>query len=141
MRGVHAILLLNTEQYGPKRRVAMMEITIKVPDALGQQLRQYQERLPEVLERGLRELTAEGTYSFPDESAVLELLANQPTPEQVLALRPSPELQERVDTLLARSKDGELSQQEEAELDRYLVIEHLVRLAKAHAYKQSAKPA
>ncbi len=48
-------------------------------------------------------------------------------------LRPSPRLQARASALLARSKQGELSRQEEAELERYLVLEHLVRLAKVHA--------
>ena len=62
----------------------------------------------------------------------------QLTPEQVLAIRPSSELQARVSELLGRSKDGELSRQEETELERYLTLEHLVRLAKAHAHKQLA---
>jgi hypothetical protein len=53
-------------------------------------------------------------------------------PDQVLALRPFPELQARVSALLARSKTGELSQQENTELERYLMLEHLVRLAKVH---------
>jgi hypothetical protein len=36
-----------------------IEITIQVPDTLGQQLRRFQDRLPEVLERGLREVMAD----------------------------------------------------------------------------------
>ncbi len=115
-----------------------MEITIAVPDELGQQLQRFQDRLPEVLERGLRELLAESSGEFQDENAIIELLISQPTPEQVLAIRPSPELQARVSELLYRKKRGELTQQEETELERYLVLEHLVRLAKAHAYKQLA---
>jgi hypothetical protein len=114
---------------------AMMEITIRVPDDLGQQLRQYQNRLPELLERGLREVAVEGTLPFQDESTVLEVLASQPSPEKVLGLQPSPELQTRVTALLDRGKRNELAPQEEAEMERYLVVEHLVRLAKAHAYK------
>jgi len=72
------------------------------------------------------------------ESTLIELLTSQPTPEQVLAIRPSPELQARVSELLGRSKEGELSRQEETELERYLTLEHLVRVAKAHAHKQLA---
>ena len=113
----------------------MMEITIQVSDALGRQLQQYQSRLPEVLERGLQELASEGSTRFQDENAVLEVLASQPSPEQVLALQASPELQTRVSDLLDRNARKELSVQEEAELDRHLMLEHLVRLAKAHAYK------
>lgn len=119
----------------------MMEITIRVPDELGQRLQRFQERLPEVLERGLHDLMTESPAAFRDENAVLELLASRPSPEQVLALRPSPELQERVDMLLERNSQGELSTQEDAELERYLLVEHLVRLAKTHAYKQVARRA
>ena len=115
-----------------------VDITIQVPDTLGQQLRRFHEHLPEILERGLREMLAEKPGEFQDESAIIELLTSQPTPEQVLAIRPSPELQTRVSELLGRSKGGELSRQEETELERYLTLEHLVRLAKAHAHKQMA---
>lgn len=115
-----------------------IEITVQVPDALGQQLQRVRERLPEILERGLREILAEKSRDFQDESAIMELLTSQPSPEQVLSICPSPELQARVSELLHRNKEGELSQQEEAELERYLTLEHLVRLAKAHAYKQLA---
>jgi len=116
----------------------MMEITVQVPDALGQRLRRYQERLPEVLERGLREVVAESSGAFQDESGVLEVLASEPAPNQVLALHPSAQLQARVADLLDSGKHGELSPADEAELERYLAVEHLVRLAKAHAYKRLA---
>jgi hypothetical protein len=115
-----------------------VEITVQVSDVLGQQLRRFRQRLPEILERGLREMLAEEPGEFQDENAIIELLTSQPTPEQVLAIRPSSELQARVSELLGRSKDGELSRQEETELERYLTLEHLVRLAKAHAHKQLA---
>jgi len=120
-----------------------VEITIQVPDTLGQQLQRVRERLPEILERGLREVLAERALTekskdFQDENAIMELLTSQPSPEQVLSIRPSPGLQACVSELLRRNKEGELSQQEEAELERHLTLEHLVRLAKAHAYKQLA---
>jgi hypothetical protein len=76
-----------------------VEITIQVPDTLGQQLKRFRDRLPEVLERGLREVMAERVAAFEDESAILALLASQPAPEQVLALHPTPELQERIMSL------------------------------------------
>jgi hypothetical protein len=113
-----------------------MQITIQVSELLGEQLQRFQERLPEVLERGLREVMAEHTAAFGDENAILALLASQPPPEQVLAIHPTPELQQRISDLLYRSKAGALAPHEATELERYLMIEHLVRLAKAHAAKQ-----
>ncbi len=112
-----------------------VQITIEVPNDLGQQLQRYQDRLPEVLERGLLELMSE-TAEAQDENAIVELLVSRPSPKQIMAIRPSPELQSRVIDLLERNKKEGLSHQEERELERYLVLEHLVRLAKAHAYRQ-----
>lgn len=117
-----------------------IQITIEVPATLERQLQRFRERLPEVLERGLRELSAE-EFADLDEDAILELLVSRPAPEQVLALRPSPKMQARVSDLLHKNKTDGLERQEEIELDRYFWIEHLVRLAKAHAYQQlGAKP-
>ncbi len=113
-----------------------MEVIIHIPDAIGQPLQQFQDRLPEVIERGIQLLLAERNAISGDEETLMVLLASQPTPKEIMALTPSPELQARVSDLLARSKQGQLPMQEEKELDRYLTIEHLVRLAKAHAYKQ-----
>jgi hypothetical protein len=118
--------------------VVTVAITIEVSNTLEQQLRPYRHRLPEVLERGLRELATDDPVALPDADAIIELLVSQPTPEQVLAIRPSPELQARVGELLARNKEGILSRQEEIELDRYLTLEHLVRLAKSKASAQLA---
>jgi hypothetical protein len=110
-----------------------VSITIDVPPELADRLRPFQERLVELLERGLRVTTLEEGVACQDEAAIIEILTSNPTPDQVLALRPLPEFQARVSALLARSKTGELLPQENAELERYLMLEHLVRLAKVHA--------
>jgi 16S rRNA C1402 (ribose-2'-O) methylase RsmI len=112
-----------------------MQITIEVPDRLGEQLQQLGDRLPEALIHALQELTATETTVYQDDSQIVELLASQPTPEVVLAIRPTPALQARMSELLAQNKSGTLTRSEEVELDRYLLLEHWVRLAKAHAYK------
>ena len=72
---------------------------------------------------------------YQDDSQIVELLASQPSPEIILAIRPTPALQARMSELLDRNKSGTLSAPEEVELDHYLLLEHWVRLAKAHAYK------
>jgi hypothetical protein len=118
-----------------------MQITIEVPDRLGEQLQQLGDRLPEALDRIIQELNPTATISYPDERQLVELLASQPSPEVILAIRPTPALQARMSELLDRNKSELLSRSEEVELDRYLLLEHWVRLAKAHAYKNLPKVA
>lgn len=114
----------------------MTQITIEVPDRLSKRLMPYRNRLPELLERGLHEVEVEPSVKLGDVEAIINLLTSQPTPEQVLAIKPSPEFQARASELLAQSKAGLLSREGEAELERYLFVEHLVRLAKGRAYEQ-----
>ncbi len=64
---------------------------------------------------------------------IVDFIAGGTTPQEVIAFRPSEESQERVTDLLLREKEGKLSSAEKSELDHYLQIEHLMRLAKARA--------
>ena len=64
---------------------------------------------------------------------VVDFIAAGTTPQNVIDFRPSKAAQERVDYLLTREKDGELSAEEKRELDHYLQLEHLMRMAKARA--------
>lgn len=115
----------------------MAQIIIDIPDELAQRLQQFQSQLPQVLELGLQEFQSQQQPSnFLDEQEIIALLASQPTTEQILAIRPSPEFQARVSDLLAQSKAGTLSATGEAALERCLTLEHLVRLAKIHALAQ-----
>jgi hypothetical protein len=113
-----------------------MQIILEVPDRLGEKLQQLGDRLPEVLDRALQELTPTETIPNLDDRQIVELLASQPSPEEIIAIRPTPALQARMSELLDRNKSGTLSTKEEVELDRYLLLEHWVRLAKVHAYKR-----
>jgi hypothetical protein len=64
---------------------------------------------------------------------VIDFIAAGTTPQNVIAFHPSQAAQERVEDLLQREKEGELSPAEKSELDHYLQLEHLMRLAKARA--------
>jgi hypothetical protein len=116
-----------------------VDLTIQVPDELGRRLEPFRDRLAELLERGLREVSAESQGSLKDENSIITVLASQPTPDQVLAVGPSAEMQARVGELLSRGKQGVLSRSEEVELEKYFLLEHLVRLAKGHALEQLAR--
>jgi hypothetical protein len=119
----------------------MSAITLTVPDELAEWLRNREDRLPEILELGLRELDAEGQARFEGAAEVLEFLADLPRPEDILNLQPSERLARRVQALLKKNRSGELNAQEEQEWQTYTFLEHLVRVAKTKAYlKLGIKP-
>jgi len=64
---------------------------------------------------------------------VVDFIAAGTTPQNVIAFHPSAAAQERVEHLLSREKEADLSPAERSELDHYLQLEHLMRLAKARA--------
>ncbi|MEN9936323.1 MAG: hypothetical protein RLZZ387_2902 [Chloroflexota bacterium] len=69
---------------------------------------------------------------------VLDFLLSAPTPEAVIALRPSASAQERLRALLDGSRNAALSDAERAELDAYLQLEHFVRRLKIRAREKLA---
>ena len=113
-----------------------MQFTLQIPDDLAADLRPRQTRLPRILRLGLRELDAEGASGFSGLADVLEFLTSLPTPEQIMALRPSQVLQIRIDSLLERGRSGVLSDEEDLQWQNYQYIEHLVRKAKIRAAQQ-----
>jgi hypothetical protein len=62
---------------------------------------------------------------------VADFLAGCPSREDLLAYRPSPQVQERWSTLLAKSKNGSLSADESWELDQFEHLEILMQSVKA----------
>lgn len=60
---------------------------------------------------------------------VASLIASLP-PAQVMSLRPSPEVARRFEALVEKSKAVALSREEKDELDHFIVLERLIRLAK-----------
>lgn len=64
---------------------------------------------------------------------IVDFLAGGTTPEALAAFRPSDQATQRVAELVAKSKDGTISPEEQSELDDYLQLEHILILAKARA--------
>lgn len=110
-----------------------MKVTLDLPDELAADLRQFEHQSATIVAAGLREIKAPGGGIFHGLSPVLEKLAELPSPQEVLALRPSPELQARITDLLRKNREEGLTPEENAEWQRYETVEHLVRLAKARA--------
>ena len=66
-----------------------------------------------------------------------ELLANM-DPEKVIQFHASKGAQQRIEELLEKNKEGTLADDEKIEIERFMTVEHIVRLAKARAYQRLA---
>ena len=64
---------------------------------------------------------------------MVDFIASSTTPRQVVDYRPSPEAQQRVSELLQKNSAGVLNDDEQTELDHYLELEHIFRMAKIRA--------
>lgn len=106
--------------------LAVATIAIEIPDDLSEQLTQLGDRLPELLRQCVQQaILPAHVYRY-----ILDFLTSQPTPEQIAAFRPTPEMQERLSTLLAKNQSGNITPTEIEELNEYERIEHLVIMLK-----------
>ncbi len=77
-------------------------------------------------------MVAEGLSIF-DELAYF--LANL-SPKKVLTYKASAKAQERVNFLIDKNKNGGLNSTENEEMERYMIFEHIIQLAKAKAIQK-----
>jgi len=77
-------------------------------------------------------MIAAKNYKASEEVADFIALTN---PAKVLTFRPSNETRQRVSELIEREKDNGISDEEKRELDYYMQLEHLMRMAKIYARK------
>lgn len=111
-----------------------MQVTFDLPDEVVTQLHPFADKLPQILELGLRELHAISPSGFSGMPEVLEFLASLPTNEAIIALRPSESLQAQIGTLLEKNRSVGLTPAEEQVWQGYQYLEHIVRMAKARAF-------
>ena len=69
----------------------------------------------------------------PSYLEIIDFIAAGTTPQAVVDYHPSAEAQQRVAELIARERAGGLSAEERAELDHFMDLEHILRMAKARA--------
>jgi hypothetical protein len=108
----------------------MVEIKMQVPDNLAQRLQPMYNWLPTVLELSL---VGFKTQAVQTASEIVEFLAKDPSPSDVIAYNVSDRAQERLRRLLAINEAGLASEEEQAELDEIDQIEHIMILLKAQA--------
>ena len=64
---------------------------------------------------------------------IIDFIAAGTTPQSVADFLPSPEAQQRLAALMEREKAGTLSPEEKAEVDHFMELDHILRMAKARA--------
>jgi hypothetical protein len=61
---------------------------------------------------------------------ITDFLASIPTAEEILAFKPSEQLNQRLHDLLNHAGEGMLTDQEERELNEFLRVSHLLKMLK-----------
>ena len=112
----------------------MTTITLEVPDELATRLMPLRAQLPQLLARTLDIADAPepmtGTLVFDE---LLNLLAHNPTSQQLSAFKVSPAAQTQLEALLDKQREDVLTADEAAELDVYQWVNHILVLLKARA--------
>ena len=73
---------------------------------------------------------------YAPDNEILDFLLSAPTPEQIIHLRPSAVMQERLAWLLDGNRQNTLNDAERAEFRSYLELEHFVRRLKIRAQER-----
>jgi hypothetical protein len=69
---------------------------------------------------------------------IVDFIAAGVTPDQVATFQPSTHVKDRVAELIVKEKSGGLSPDEAGELEHFMQLEHVMRLAKAKARGHAA---
>lgn len=118
----------------------MTTITLEVPDELAPKLISMRDRLPKLLamaleffppEMPLPTLTSQKIY--PAFAEMIDFLASRPTPAQIVTFKVSQPAQTRLEELLDKTREEELTENEAAELDSYQQINFVMIMLKAKA--------
>lgn len=117
----------------------MTTITLDVPQELAEELQTVNEELPELLLMALqmRQRTSKASWSpavtSPVFSEMLDFLAGGPTPQEIIDFKVSPVAQSRLEELLEKNRESQLSPVETSELDTFQQVNHILILLKARA--------
>jgi hypothetical protein len=113
-------------------------MTIEIPDELAKQLEPKREHLAEIIRRGLTKPPAASGLAVEE---LILFLASKPSPEEIIAFRPSEKSQERLRELLDTNREGSLTGEEEAELDSLEQLDLVFALIKVAARRKLAAAA
>jgi hypothetical protein len=117
----------------------MTTITLELPDQLAADIEPLREELPVLLsitQQLFRPASDANVHTAPVYLAYkqfFDFLATAPSPERILRFMVSAQAQERVQTLLDKHGEDELTPEEQAELRIYAQINEVINLKKAEA--------
>ena len=116
----------------------MTTITLEVPDDLAAQLKIDAVLLPEFVREAVEAKLAKQFEASTSESSgrpihqeIIDFLTSGPTPEQIIDFKISESAQKRLEDLLDKNREAELTREERAEMDQYLQFSHAMILLKA----------
>lgn len=118
---------------------AMTTITLELPDQLAAEIEPLREELPVLLAitqqlfRPPSDRNVHTAAVYRAYKQFFNFLAATPSPEQILRFMVSPQAQARVQGLLDKHGEDELSPEERAELRVYAQINEIINLKKAEA--------
>ena len=113
-------------------------VTLEVPERLAQRLTQQRDKLPQALEWAINRLSPHAT---PPETVcrlpasafteMVQFLATDHRPEEIVAFQISPESQNRLSVLLEKNREARLTESERAELDWFEYVYDIMSRLKA----------
>lgn len=71
-------------------------------------------------------------------SEIIEFLASTPTPERIIAFKPSEQLEQRLEYLLVQNRHDALTSEEHHELDEFLRMNHFMNMLRIRAREKLA---
>lgn len=114
----------------------MVEMKLQVPEELAQRMQPMGAWLPTVLELALLGCRTRAAATAVE---LMELLASNPSPQEVLDFHASEATQARSKRLLALNEAGLLGEEEQRELEELDQLEHLVVMLKTQVAEELQK--
>lgn len=123
----------------------MIEMTVQIPNDIAARLAPIQQHLPLLLRQIARsvpgdrpaEADAAPLTAYPVYNELLDFLVAAPSPQDIVNFKVSAAAQSRLRQLLEKNQEAALTDAEQAELDAYEQVEHVMTLLKARASGQA----
>jgi hypothetical protein len=75
-------------------------------------------------------------YPLDKFAEILDFMVSTPSPEAIIAFKPSAQMEARLTELMGKNKQETLSDDERQELDAFLQLNHFINMLKIRARKK-----